>query len=122
MSDAVYSVNTNYEILGFVGTYYETYGGGPEGGFFFTNDKWYAVDRTWNEFWAMNECSPMTFTPEDRSKGIGAEICETKTYNKIQFIKEQQAKMKELCIKHGICETVMNLGVSCPVEDVLDAL
>jgi hypothetical protein len=73
---AVYSVNANYEILGFVGTYYETYGGGPEGGYFFTNDKWYEVDRNWNVRWTMQKCPPMTFTPEDRSKGIGAEICE----------------------------------------------
>jgi len=79
MSDAVYSVNSDYVILGHTGTYYETYGGGGEGGFFFTNNKWYSVDRNWNVPWTMKKCPPMTFTPEDRRNGIGAEICETYT-------------------------------------------
>ena len=92
MSDAVYSVNSDYVILGHTGTYYETYGGGGEGGFFFTNNKWYSVDRNWNVPWTIKKCPPMTFTPEDRRNGIGAEICET--YTEIE-LDEIQMMMKE---------------------------
>ena len=49
----VYQMSEDYEILGKKGTYYQLYGGGPEGGLFFYNNKWYDVNREWFNPWTM---------------------------------------------------------------------
>lgn len=71
--EEVYSVEDRY-ILDMFGTYYQTYGGGPAGGYFLSNDKWYEVHLTLWTTWTMKFCKPMKYTPEDWRNGITASI------------------------------------------------
>lgn len=73
--EQVYSVENRY-ILDMFGTYYQTYGGGPAGGYFLSNGKWYEVHITLWTTWTMNLCKPMVYTPEDWTIGRVASIRE----------------------------------------------
>lgn len=71
--EEVYAVYDRY-ILDHYGTYYQTYGGGPEGGYFLTNKNWYTVSRNWETPWEMKPCEPKKYTPEDWRIGRVAQI------------------------------------------------
>jgi hypothetical protein len=71
--EQVYSVENCY-ILDKYGTYYQTYGGGPEGGYFLYKKNWYAVERTWFKPWTMTPCTPRIYTPQNEMIGITASI------------------------------------------------
>lgn len=54
----VYSVERDFKItIGgdeITGTYYQTYGGGPEGGYLFNGEEVFALSRTWDEEWKVS--------------------------------------------------------------------
>lgn len=61
------------------GTYYKTYGGGPEGGYLITSKKVYIITRTWGEPFTVKkvcECKveDVEFIEENRDKGIQRQI------------------------------------------------
>lgn len=51
----IYSIQKDFQINDKKGTYYQLYGGGPEGGLFLDTDDniWYEIDRTWFEPWTI---------------------------------------------------------------------
>jgi hypothetical protein len=71
--EEVYSVEDRY-ILDMFGTYYQTYGGGPAGGYFLSNGRWYEVHYELWTTWTMKSCKPMKYTPENWREGIVASI------------------------------------------------
>lgn len=54
----IYNIVKDMKVGDLTGTYYQTYGGGPEGGFLLSNDnKWYELDRTWHQPWKVTRRS-----------------------------------------------------------------
>jgi len=51
----IYSIIKDMKVGKITGTYYQTYGGGPEGGFLETKDGWYELDRTWHQPWKVTK-------------------------------------------------------------------
>ena len=52
----IYNIIKDMQVGRITGTYYQTYGGGPEGGFLLSNDnKWYELDRTWHQPWKVTK-------------------------------------------------------------------
>ena len=51
----IYSIVKDMKVGDITGTYYQTYGGGPEGGFLETKDGWYELDRTWHQPWKVTK-------------------------------------------------------------------
>jgi hypothetical protein len=51
----IYSIVKDMQVGDLTGTYYQTYGGGPEGGFYHTQDGWYELDRTWHQPWKVTK-------------------------------------------------------------------
>ena len=51
----IYNIVKDMKVGDLTGTYYQTYGGGPEGGFFHTKDGWYELDRTWYQPWKVTK-------------------------------------------------------------------
>lgn len=49
----IYSRADNFRIQNKIGVYYCTYGGGPEGGYFFWNKKWYQVEIKYGDDWTI---------------------------------------------------------------------
>ncbi len=56
--------------------YYQTYGGGDEGGYFVQNGLVYEVNRSWGTPFTVNllENKTLTYTPEDEMNGICASV------------------------------------------------
>jgi hypothetical protein len=56
--------------------YYQTYGGGDEGGYFVKNDLVYEVNRSWGTSFTFNLLvnKKLTYTQEDRKNGICASV------------------------------------------------
>ena len=54
----IYNIVKDMKVGDLTGTYYQTYGGGPEGGFLLSNDnKRYELDRTWYQPWKVTRRS-----------------------------------------------------------------
>lgn len=53
--NTIYSIHQNPKSIGFPigGIYYQTYGGGPEGGYLMSRGKLYSVHRSWGEKWTL---------------------------------------------------------------------
>ena len=49
--ELIYNTIKDMKVNELTGTYYQTYGGGPEGGYYKTNERWYRLHRTWYETW-----------------------------------------------------------------------
>ena len=58
------------------GTYYQTYGGGPEGGYLVTLSGIWKIHRGWFDRWSYTrcECSGLEFHPENQDEGVTARI------------------------------------------------
>ena len=51
----IYLIVKDMKVGDLTGTYYQTYGGGPEGGFYKTREGWYEIDRTWHQPWKVTK-------------------------------------------------------------------
>lgn len=51
--DLIYSTVEDMKVNELTGTYYQTYGGGPEGGYYKTKERWYHLHRTWHQPWTV---------------------------------------------------------------------
>lgn len=49
----IYLIVKDMQVGDLTGTYYQTYGGGPEGGIYRTKDAWYDIDRGWYKPWKL---------------------------------------------------------------------
>ena len=57
--ELIYSTVKDMKVNELTGTYYQTYGGGPEGGYYKTNERWYRLHRTWHQPWTVTLCQDM---------------------------------------------------------------
>jgi hypothetical protein len=55
----IYSTVEDMKVNELTGTYYQTYGGGPEGGYYKTKERWYHLHRTWHQPWTVTLCQDM---------------------------------------------------------------
>lgn len=51
----IYNIVKDMKVGDLTGTYYETYGGGPQGGFYQTKDGWYELDAGWWQPWTVTK-------------------------------------------------------------------
>jgi hypothetical protein len=51
----IYLIVKDMQVGELTGTYYQTYGGGPEGGIYKTREGWYEIDRGWYKPWKLTE-------------------------------------------------------------------
>jgi hypothetical protein len=51
--ELIYDTVKDMKVNELTGTYYQTYGGGPEGGYYKTNERWYRLHRTWYQPWTV---------------------------------------------------------------------
>jgi hypothetical protein len=52
----IYNIVKDMKVGDLTGTYYQTYGGGPEGGFLVTAEgHFYDLDRTWHQPWKVTK-------------------------------------------------------------------
>jgi len=57
--EQIYRTVEDMKVNELTGTYYETYGGGPEGGYYKTKERWYHLDKTWYQPWTVTLCKDM---------------------------------------------------------------
>jgi hypothetical protein len=82
--EEIYEVQENFRMLNeknvpIKGTFYKTYGGGPEGGYLITKKNIYAIERTWGTPYTIKhayECSAdaVEFIEKNEEKGIHHQI------------------------------------------------
>jgi len=51
----IYLIVKDMQVGELTGTYYQTYGGGPEGGIYKTREGWYEIDRGWYKPWKLTK-------------------------------------------------------------------
>ena len=57
--ELIYNTVEDMKVNELTGTYYQTYGGGPEGGYYKTKERWYRLHRTWHQPWTVTLCQDM---------------------------------------------------------------
>jgi len=69
----VYNIEIDFEVGNIKGTYYQTFGGGPEGGYVETENAVYHIKRTWFEEWKIYK-TRYVLIKRDIDYGLGIQI------------------------------------------------
>lgn len=69
----VYNLEEDFEVGNIKGTYYQTFGGGPEGGYVETENAVYHIKRTWFEEWKIYK-TRYVLIKRDIDYGLGIQI------------------------------------------------